>query len=49
MPRVDGSHEAYGVMVLDVAGARIADITGFSDARLLAAFGLPAILPAERR
>jgi len=37
----DGAHRAYGVMVLVVVGDGIQTITGFQDASLFQAFGLP--------
>ena len=37
----DGADRAYGVMVLVVAQDRIQAITGFQDASLFPAFGLP--------
>jgi hypothetical protein len=40
-----GGLEAYGVMVLTVAGEEIQAITGFQDPSLFAAFGLPQTLP----
>ena len=44
-----GGHRAYGVMVLDVLGGRIAAITGFSDPSLADLFGLPERLdPVDR-
>ena len=49
MPRPDGSHVAYGVMVFDIVGGRIAAFTGFSDARFVASFGLPDVLAAGDR
>jgi hypothetical protein len=41
LPAADGSHRAYGVMVLVVAEDGIRTITGFQDASLFPAFGLP--------
>jgi RNA polymerase sigma-70 factor, ECF subfamily len=41
----DGGLEAYGVMVLTVAGEEIQAITGFQDPSLFAAFGLPQTRP----
>jgi RNA polymerase sigma-70 factor, ECF subfamily len=41
LPAADGSHRAYGVMVLVVAEDGIRAITGFQDASLVPAFGLP--------
>jgi RNA polymerase sigma-70 factor, ECF subfamily len=41
LPAADGAHRAYGVMVLVVAEDRIQAITGFQDASLFQAFGLP--------
>ena len=49
MPRPDGTHAAYGVMVFDIVGGRVAAFTGFSDARHVARFGLPDILLAGDR
>lgn len=41
----EGEHRAYGVMVLALAGERVAGITGFPrDASLFERFGLPVIL-----
>ena len=40
-----GGLEAYGVMVLTVAGEEIQAITGFQDPSLFAAFGLPQTRP----
>jgi RNA polymerase sigma-70 factor (ECF subfamily) len=40
----DGSYRAYGVMVLVVAEGGIQAITGFQDASLFHAFGLPRLL-----
>jgi hypothetical protein len=37
----DGSYRAYGLMVLVVAENGIQAITGFQDASLFQAFGLP--------
>jgi RNA polymerase sigma-70 factor (ECF subfamily) len=39
-----GEHEAYGVMVFAIDGARIAGITGFPQPELFRKFGLPAVL-----
>ena len=36
----------YGIMVLTLDGDQIAEITGFTDPRLFAVFGLPAELPS---
>ncbi len=47
LPGADGSYRAYGVMVLVVAGDAIQAITGFQDASLFDAFGLPQT-PPER-
>jgi RNA polymerase sigma-70 factor (ECF subfamily) len=44
LPATDGSHRAYGVMVLVVAGDAVQAIAGFQDASLLQAFGLPQTL-----
>jgi len=41
LPAADGADRAYGVMVLVVVGDRIQAITGFQDASLFQAFGLP--------
>jgi RNA polymerase sigma-70 factor, ECF subfamily len=41
VPAADGAYRAYGVMVLVVVEDRIQAITGFQDASLLQAFGLP--------
>jgi RNA polymerase sigma-70 factor (ECF subfamily) len=41
VPAADGADRAYGVMVLVVVGDRIQTITGFQDASLFQAFGLP--------
>jgi RNA polymerase sigma-70 factor (ECF subfamily) len=41
LPAADGSYRAYGVMVLVVAEGGIQAITGFQDASLFHAFGLP--------
>jgi RNA polymerase sigma-70 factor (ECF subfamily) len=49
LPRPDGSHVAYGVMVFDIVGDRVVAFTGFSDARLVARFGLPDVLVADDR
>jgi hypothetical protein len=43
LPGVDGSHHAYGLMVLVVAGDGIQAVTGFQDASLFPAFGLPTV------
>jgi RNA polymerase sigma-70 factor (ECF subfamily) len=37
--------DAYGLMVLTLAGDRITAITGFSDTRVFRVFGLPGALP----
>ena len=37
----EGVHHAYGIMVLALDSDRIAEITGFSEPSLFAAFGLP--------
>jgi RNA polymerase sigma-70 factor, ECF subfamily len=41
LPAADGAYRAYGVMVLVVVQDRIQAITGFQDASLFQAFGLP--------
>jgi RNA polymerase sigma-70 factor, ECF subfamily len=41
LPSGDTSYHAYGVMVLTISGDAIQAITGFQDASLLHAFGLP--------
>ncbi|MGH2813785.1 MAG: RNA polymerase subunit sigma-70 [Actinomycetota bacterium] len=41
LPAADGAYHAYGVMVLVVVEDRIQAITGFQDASLFQAFGLP--------
>jgi RNA polymerase sigma-70 factor (ECF subfamily) len=41
LPAADGSYRAYGVMVLVVDEGGIRAITGFQDASLFSAFGLP--------
>lgn len=46
LPDEHGDCRGYGIMVLDIAGGAIATITGFPDAALFAAFGLPARRPA---
>lgn len=38
---VDGTYEAYGLMVLTLDGEAVAEITGFADPRLFPHFGLP--------
>jgi RNA polymerase sigma-70 factor (ECF subfamily) len=45
LPASDGSYQAYGVMVLLVAGDAVQAITGFQDATLFDAFGLPLSRP----
>jgi RNA polymerase sigma-70 factor (TIGR02960 family) len=40
---------AYGLMVLTLSEDRVAGITGFPDASVFPAFGLPRTLPAEPR
>jgi RNA polymerase sigma-70 factor (ECF subfamily) len=45
LPAADGSYRAYGVMVLVVAEDGIQAITGFQDASLFGAFGLPQTPP----
>jgi RNA polymerase sigma-70 factor, ECF subfamily len=47
LPGADGSYRAYGLMVLVVAEDGIQAITGFQDASLFQAFGLP-LDPAAR-
>jgi RNA polymerase sigma-70 factor (ECF subfamily) len=47
LPGAGGSYHAYGLMVLVVAEDRIQAITGFQDASLFQAFGLP-LDPAAR-
>lgn len=49
LPGPHGSHLAYGVMVFDVVRGRICAFTGFSDARLVALFGLPEALRPDWR
>jgi RNA polymerase sigma-70 factor, ECF subfamily len=44
LDRETGVSRGYGIMVLTVDGDEIAEITGFSDPRLFALFGLPAEL-----
>jgi hypothetical protein len=44
VPAADGTDRAYGVMVLVVAEDRILAITGFQEASLFQAFGLPQAL-----
>ena len=44
LPAADGASRAYGVMVLVVVEDRIQAITGFQDASLFQAFGLPHTL-----
>jgi RNA polymerase sigma-70 factor (ECF subfamily) len=44
LPAADGPHHAYGVMVLVVTEDGIQVITGFQDASLFQAFGLPKVL-----
>jgi RNA polymerase sigma-70 factor, ECF subfamily len=41
LPAADGAYHAYGVMVLVVVQDRIQAITGFQDASMFQAFGLP--------
>jgi RNA polymerase sigma-70 factor (ECF subfamily) len=41
-----GVHRGYGLMVLSLDGAAIAEITGFADPTLFPLFGLPAVLDA---
>lgn len=43
----EGTHRAYGLMVLAVDGEAIAEITGFSDPSLFSPFGLPMRLETE--
>jgi RNA polymerase sigma-70 factor (ECF subfamily) len=45
LPAADGAYRAYGVMVLVVAEDGIQAITGFQDASLFHAFGLPQAPP----
>ena len=45
LPAADGADRAYGVMVLVVVDDRIQAITGFQDASLFQAFGLPQTPP----
>ncbi|MEO3752576.1 RNA polymerase subunit sigma-70 [Streptomyces sp. B6B3] len=40
----DGRHEAHGVQVLTLIGARISRITAFNDPGLVPTFGLPSVL-----
>lgn len=42
LPGTAGMCRGYGIMVFDIADARIDTITGFPDARLFPRFGLPA-------
>ena len=44
LPAADGACRAYGVMVLVVDEGGIRAITGFQDASLFSAFGLPESL-----
>jgi len=44
MPGSNGAPEAYGVMVLSIAGGSITAITGFADADLFRLFDLPATM-----
>jgi RNA polymerase sigma-70 factor (ECF subfamily) len=48
LPDNRGDCRGYGIMVLDIADGAIATITGFPDAALFAAFGLPTQRPAAR-
>jgi RNA polymerase sigma-70 factor (ECF subfamily) len=41
LPDERGQCRGYGIMALDIADGMIATITGFPDAALFAAFGLP--------
>lgn len=41
MPDPDGTHRAYGMMVLRLRGDAIAEITGFADPALFPSLGLP--------
>lgn len=43
----DGRHHAHALAVLTVAGGAIARLTVFHDARLVSAFGLPAMHPGD--
>jgi RNA polymerase sigma-70 factor (ECF subfamily) len=45
LPDVRGGCRGYGIMVLDIADGAIGMITGFPDAALFAAFGLPMTTP----
>jgi RNA polymerase sigma-70 factor (ECF subfamily) len=45
LPAADGAYRAYGVMVLVVVDGSIQAITGFQDASLFQAFGLPQTPP----
>jgi hypothetical protein len=49
LPAADGADRAYGVMVLVVVEDRIQAITGFQDASLFQAFGLPQTPPEAWR
>jgi ketosteroid isomerase-like protein len=42
---VDGDAQAYGLMVLTLAGDRITAITGYPDTSVFRSFGLPRTLP----
>jgi RNA polymerase sigma-70 factor, ECF subfamily len=46
LPDDRGECRGYGIMVLDIADATITTITGFPDADLFPAFGLPTTRPA---
>ena len=43
----EGTHRAYGLMVLALDGEVIAEITGFSDPSLFSSFGLPMLHETE--
>ena len=43
LPDTTGECRGYGIMVLTIAGDRVATITGFADPDLFPAFGLPTI------
>ena len=45
MPDPRGDRRGYGIMVFDVADGMITTITGFPDADLFPAFGLPTTRP----
>ncbi len=46
LPDEQGDCRGYGIMVLDIADSMITAITGFPDAALFAALGLPTRRPA---